>query len=505
MSIRCPIFALLLLCFMVLPASAQDSLERPIAAITGGNVWLYALDGTGLKVSNGGAYHDPMWSPDGNTLAFLGTASVDPTQQSIYMTDWTGKPPIELVTGNIQFPVSFAPDGNLVYGLTIIPDATSDDASRTVEVYSVQPHAGASPTYLGTYDFLVACGAAVDFDPSDDHYRDETGYFDSQGAVLAATPWGVVHSTSCLENNQMLVLGTDQQTAFGYFTFLPQDRRDVFMLGSDRFSRIHNGQVVTEYVTGRVVDRMGFGAPGSTDLYYTTRTLTENITLPEEIAQALIANNFYLLLRRYTVSIHRLSLATGIDTELYTADAYGIGRLYGMADGSGLVFSQIPNPDAWVDALTDGDISRDDIAARNYKTDEYSQVELYYLDFGTGQARRVGTDMNSFVLNQVIPSAAPDAVFTPLPTVIAPTATSPTFAIGAQVVVNPELAALNVRATPDTSAAIVEVLPPGAVLTILEGPVEAAGYTWWRVRLPSTAEGWVVEHTGELPTLLPAS
>jgi hypothetical protein len=83
--------------------------------------------------------------------------------------------------------------------------------------------------------------------------------------------------------------------------------------------------------------------------------------------------------------------------------------------------------------------------------------------------------------SQVIPSAAPNAVFTPLPTVIAPTAPPPAFAIGAQVVVNPELAALKVRATPETSAAIVEVLPPGAVLTILEVPVEAAGYTWWRV------------------------
>jgi hypothetical protein len=105
--------------------------------------------------------------------------------------------------------------------------------------------------------------------------------------------------------------------------------------------------------------------------------------------------------------------------------------------------------------------------------------------------------------SQIISSSTLDGLLTPLPTVIAPIATPPTFAIGAQVVVNPELAALNVRATPDTSAAIVEILPPGAVLTILEGPVEAAGYTWWRVRLPSTAEGWVVEHTGELPALLP--
>jgi hypothetical protein len=87
--------------------------------------------------------------------------------------------------------------------------------------------------------------------------------------------------------------------------------------------------------------------------------------------------------------------------------------------------------------------------------------------------------------------------------VIAPTATPARFTIGGQATVNPELAALNVRATPDTAAAIVEVLPPGAVVTILEGPVEAGGYTWWRVRLPSTAEGWVVENTGEIQTLLP--
>jgi uncharacterized protein YgiM (DUF1202 family) len=54
---------------------------------------------------------------------------------------------------------------------------------------------------------------------------------------------------------------------------------------------------------------------------------------------------------------------------------------------------------------------------------------------------------------------------------------------------------LNLRAEPDTAAAIVRKLDPGDTVTILEGN---AGDTWLRVQMADGATGWVA---GEFVTL----
>jgi hypothetical protein len=67
---------------------------------------------------------------------------------------------------------------------------------------------------------------------------------------------------------------------------------------------------------------------------------------------------------------------------------------------------------------------------------------------------------------------------------------------------------LRVRAQPDpsTEANILERLPNDAVVLLLEGPVQASGFTWWRVRTESGVEGWAVESVpaDSLQTLVPA-
>jgi hypothetical protein len=51
-------------------------------------------------------------------------------------------------------------------------------------------------------------------------------------------------------------------------------------------------------------------------------------------------------------------------------------------------------------------------------------------------------------------------------------------------------AGLNLRQQPTTYAKVVGSAREGTVLTVLEGPQEADGYTWWKLRTPSGAEGW---------------
>ncbi len=61
---------------------------------------------------------------------------------------------------------------------------------------------------------------------------------------------------------------------------------------------------------------------------------------------------------------------------------------------------------------------------------------------------------------------------------------------------------LNVRSGAGTSFAIIEKLQSGVSVTLLEGPVSANNFTWWRVRTPSGREGWVVESADGVQTLV---
>jgi N-acetylmuramoyl-L-alanine amidase len=51
---------------------------------------------------------------------------------------------------------------------------------------------------------------------------------------------------------------------------------------------------------------------------------------------------------------------------------------------------------------------------------------------------------------------------------------------------------LNLRAGPGTDHDVVGILTGGTALTILDGPVPATGYTWYRVQAPGGATGWVI-------------
>jgi hypothetical protein len=72
------------------------------------------------------------------------------------------------------------------------------------------------------------------------------------------------------------------------------------------------------------------------------------------------------------------------------------------------------------------------------------------------------------------------------------------FHVGDELYLTEEGAGLNVRAEPSMSAEVVAQLQD-AWLSVEEGPVEADGYTWWRVGAfpftgPVSVEGWIVEN-----------
>jgi WD40 repeat protein len=62
---------------------------------------------------------------------------------------------------------------------------------------------------------------------------------------------------------------------------------------------------------------------------------------------------------------------------------------------------------------------------------------------------------------------------------------------------------LNVRRDPEVADNILERLDDAALVTLLEGPLDAGGYPWWRVRTEAGTEGWVVASADNVNTLNP--
>jgi hypothetical protein len=66
---------------------------------------------------------------------------------------------------------------------------------------------------------------------------------------------------------------------------------------------------------------------------------------------------------------------------------------------------------------------------------------------------------------------------------------------------------LNVRLGPGTDFEILTRLEDGDRVTLLEGPRDAGGFTWWKIRTATGIEGWVVESVNDngarLQTLIP--
>ncbi|MCX7791753.1 MAG: SH3 domain-containing protein [Chloroflexaceae bacterium] len=105
-----------------------------------------------------------------------------------------------------------------------------------------------------------------------------------------------------------------------------------------------------------------------------------------------------------------------------------------------------------------------------------------------------------------LPTSAPPPVPTPGPTP-APTVTPPPtitvegspagLAVGARArVINLGGAPLRARAAPGLSSPVTARIPEGREVTVLEGPIEADGYVWWRVEAAEGA-GWVAERSPE--------
>lgn len=98
----------------------------------------------------------------------------------------------------------------------------------------------------------------------------------------------------------------------------------------------------------------------------------------------------------------------------------------------------------------------------------------------------------------------PDPTATAAPTLTPePTATPAVLTIGGSALVTSTKGDnLNLRSGAGANFELVARLAPGTRVDILDGPQEAGGYRWWKVRTADGLEGWVVEFADE-QTLTP--
>jgi hypothetical protein len=90
------------------------------------------------------------------------------------------------------------------------------------------------------------------------------------------------------------------------------------------------------------------------------------------------------------------------------------------------------------------------------------------------------------------PTPTPTVVYTPTATIAPPTPTpQPFLHPGARAqVINVGSAPLLGRSQPGTNYPVQTSFPEGTIVTILEGPVEADGYIWWRIEAEGAGQGW---------------
>ncbi len=135
-----------------------------------------------------------------------------------------------------------------------------------------------------------------------------------------------------------------------------------------------------------------------------------------------------------------------------------------------------------------------------------------YFDSSEGTSLEIAWVHSDVPMGPFLPWAQlAEPVYAPIPepldSTIAPTSLpppEPIFQVGDEVrvqTIDGEI--LNLRVEPTRQSEIIVYIKDNTHLLLLEGPIDAEGYTWWRIRTPDGLEGWVVENDGEVQTLVP--
>lgn len=410
------ILILIPLLVLGLPAFAQDAETPPLAAVRDRAIWLVGFDHDPQPITAGTArdYWNLTWSPDGNFLAYFEVDQDWIMHLKLYDRS-TGL--TILVASDIQapFPLEFAVDSSQLF---FVNGALSYEAgpeyAMTFYTYDLVPNAVAEGTV--EFDFGVGCGGGSPF-PPDWRYTAETMGLGGFHLVMSVTPYGLVHSLDCGGSHTgLLNLHTGEDIDLGPLSraAVSADRTKVAGIVDLAGTRQDERLVVVALATGDRIeidtadtpDQVSWSASGSSTLFYSTRQRTDRMLSFDATGLQRITDMLgdTILANTWEVSIHRVDLESGSDTEIFRTDAFAIGRMTPTPDGQALIVSQIPNADDWLRAVAEGRITMSDPEQYDASV-SLVPVHLLLLPVSGGPADLIGIDLSNAALNTASYSA----------------------------------------------------------------------------------------------------
>ncbi len=334
------------------------------------------------------------------------------------------------------YPVSFTPDGQLLYTMAN-PNTSPSGSPYVVDLFTIEPEIGVVPTFIGSFnneEMGMGCGGGSSL-PTDWQHWSEVG-FGGQSLVLEMTDYGIVHSLDCVgEHTGLLDLETGRDVelgeTFGIATLSPN--------GATLAGRFWNrttgisAQLVTvdlmtlavqTYATVDVPDQVTWSADGASLFYSVHQMLDTMIPMTADERAALrdlqVAlpgsppgatddpNGGFPL---YTVGIRRFNLASGDDPRIYQGgeDAFSIGHMFALADKDVLIFSQIPNLQDWIAAITAGRFDLDGPTNTHPAQLETVPVSVFALNLHTQHVTAITVGVNLYTPNRIMVSSSLDA------------------------------------------------------------------------------------------------
>ncbi len=401
---RSRLWLLLVGVMCLLPRSAvlgaqQDLPTLLYAAVDGGELYLTRdLGGTRQGIADDAqAYLNIVWDP---ATLFLAFTMLDDRAEFVLGLTYNDGYATWVVDRGVEpgLPPSFSTIGReLTYAKTT---GTGAGEMPTAQIYTL-PRTGGDPQLVGAVPYLTGCGGGG-LNAIEQVYFHEADAAPKMGihrGVLHLTPYGIVHSNSCIAVTTLL---TDPQTGasvelgtdLSYVTVSPDGTRAAGISGGWlTVVDLETQQAQTLETRVMPHSRIIWSRDDPNVLYFNGRVTTAK-TLPVSAEQraAFGAAIGDMPLTVYDSMIVRYNLATGDETLLYRGEAYAIGRMY-LTDANELVFSQINTPRAWFETMLAGTITA--------PTDgqDYLSVSLMRLDLTSGAAQLAVPDVRQATLN----------------------------------------------------------------------------------------------------------
>ncbi|MBL8162534.1 MAG: PD40 domain-containing protein [Anaerolineae bacterium] len=351
-------------------AHAQASVP-PFASVEDGTLTLTDAEGNTRPVISAASFAYLAWNADHSQLAFI--MRDENFVASIGVVDAASGAVTLLNTPSLEsgYNLSWLADGRILFAAINPASNPSETPGMKVDLFALEPQAGAQPQLLGTYDHGVGCGGGSNI-PADWAYWSETAGFGGFFLTLAETPYGIVHSMDCggstvglfdpatgittqiASNYAKVIVSPDGERLAGVelnYTDRSASRLLVYSLATQEF---------TEVATAGEPNQMAWSADGQS-LYYSVRTPGINLVDGLDTDQKAALNQIFGFdvaeIPAYTTRIHQVTLANGEDVEFYSGDTYAVGRMIEVGDA--LYFSIIPNIGEWLEQLLAGEVAYD--------------------------------------------------------------------------------------------------------------------------------------------------